>query len=53
MGLGMGIGDKKEGVDRFEVIRNIFTAVLPNVPSVLLCCTWKGWHILLRSLQEG
>lgn len=49
----MGMEDKKEGVDRFVAILNIFTAVLPNVPSVLLCCTQKGWFIPFRSLQEG
>lgn len=49
----MGMEDKKEGMDRFAVILDIFTAVLSNVPSVLLCCTQKGWLIPFRSLQEG
>lgn len=53
MGLGVGMKDKKGGVDRLEVILNIFTAVLANAPSVLARCTWKGRHIPFRSLEEG
>lgn len=38
----MGMEDKKEGMDRFVVILNIFTAVLPNVPSVLFVLHAEG-----------
>lgn len=49
----MGMEDKKGGVDRLEVILGVFTAVLPNAPSVLVRLTWKEWRIPFRSLEEG
>ena len=42
MGFGVGMEDEKGGVEGFEVILNIFTAVLPNAPSVLVHCPLKG-----------